>query len=102
MNPLFNGLKGSGGFFGNSPMSNFMRFVNEYRKVKSNPSELGNILYNNGKITKEQFNEINRMNGDPSKIGEYLLNTGSLPQNQMNALQSEASQMQQYINNTPN
>lgn len=106
-NPLFDSIRKlpqmtqmpQMGMFGNSPMRNIMQFMNEYKKLKANPSELGEFLYSKGKINQNQLNEINQMNGDPSKIGQYLLQSGSIPQNQANQLQNEANQMQQYINN---
>ena len=106
MNPLLNGANkmaqtGMSGFLGNTPIGNIMQFISEYRKIKANPSELGQFLYSKGKITQDQLNDINKMNGDPSRIGEYLVNSGSIPQDQMKQLQNDTTQMQQYINNTP-
>lgn len=113
MNPLLDGMqkmqnigRGSmnsmGTFLNNSPIGNVMQFISEYRKIKANPSELGQFLYSKGKITQGQLDEINKMNGDPTKIGEYLIQSGSIPQNELNGLQNSTAQMQQYINtNSP-
>lgn len=109
MNPLLSGPNqmqhmGMNSFLGNSPIGNIMKFMNEYKRLKSNPSELGDFLYKQGKINKSQLDEIQKFNGDPSKIGEYLINSGSIPQSQLNSLQNSTAQVQQYMNsqNTPN
>lgn len=107
MNPLFTGNTGNqmsmmNNFLNNSPIGNIMKFMNEYKRLKSNPSELGTFLYNQKVINKDQLNEINKMNGDPSRIGEYLVNSGSIPQSQIKELQNGANQMQQYINKSSN
>ena len=107
MNPLFSGstekqMPTMGNFLSNSPVGNIMRFMNEYKRLKANPQELGTFLYNQKVISKDQLNEINKMNGDPTRVGEYLVNSGSIPQNQIKQLQNDTTQMQQYINNIPN
>lgn len=101
MNPLLNNMPKQmpmGNFLGNSPIGNIMKFMNEYRRLKSNPSELGDFLYKQGKISKSQLDEIQKFNGDPTKIGEYLINSGSIPQNQLDSLQNSTAQVQQYMN----
>lgn len=102
MNPLLSNsmkpISSMGGFLGNSPIGNIMRFMNEYKRLKANPSELGEFLYKQGKIDKTQLSEIQRFNGDPTKIGEYLINCGSIPKNQLGSLQNDTTQFQQYLN----
>lgn len=101
MNPLLsNNMRPNmptGNFLNNSPFGNIMKFLNEYKRFKANPSELGDFLYKQGKINKTQLDEIQKFNGDTSKIGEYLINTGSIPQNQIDSLQNSTAQIQQYI-----
>lgn len=100
MNPLLssptNPMRGM--MNGKGPINNFMQFMNDYKRLKQNPSELGQYLLEKGKINNNQLQEINKMNGDPGKIGSYLMQSGSIPQNQVSNLQNAAPQMQQYMN----
>jgi hypothetical protein len=53
--------------------ANFLNIMQEYQKVRQNPSEIGDLLLKAGRINQEQYNNIKTMN-NPRQIGEYLLN----------------------------
>ena len=67
MNPLFNKS------FGNA-----LNMVNQFKRLQKDPSQIGNLLLQNGRITNEQYNAISGMS--PSQIGNYLMNNGVLNQ----------------------
>ena len=60
-NPLFGGY-------------NIRDVIRLYRQAKQNPSIVGNLLYQNGRIDQEQMEAINGMN--PEQIGQYLSQNG--------------------------
>ena len=95
MNPLFGRMMG--GMNGN-PMANMMNMLQQIRTMQQNPNQLADLLFNNGKITEEQYEEIKQFNGNPQKIGEYLMRTGAMPQREVQqAYQNAVPQIQQAI-----
>lgn len=70
MNPLFQMLGGGGyGIF------DVIRF---YKQAKQNPSMLGNLLYQNGRIDQSQLEAMNGMS--PQEMGRYMANNGIMGQ----------------------
>lgn len=65
-------------------------------QIKNNPAQLGQLLYQNGKINQEQFSQLQGKN--PSQIGQYLLENNILPKTQYEQLQQRAQQLQGLIN----
>lgn len=55
--------------------NNFMQVV---QQVRQNPNQLKQMLYQNGKINKEQFDAIQGMNSF-SEIGNYLVDNNLIP-----------------------
>ena len=55
---------------------NIFNIMKEYQKVQQNPSEIGDMLLNVGRINQEQYEHIKKMSS-PREIGEYLLNNNS-------------------------
>lgn len=68
MNPLFMGKGGYG-------IGDVMRL---YRQAKQNPSMLGNLLYQNGRIDQNQMQAMQGMN--PQQMGNYLYQNGVIGQ----------------------
>ena len=66
MNPLFGGGYGIG---------DVMRI---FKQVKQNPSMLGNLLYQNGRIDQKQMEAMNGMN--PQQMAQYLSQNGVMNQ----------------------
>ena len=66
MNPLFGGGYGIG---------DVMRI---YKQVKQNPSMLGNLIYQNGRIDQSQMEAMNGMN--PQQMAQYLSQNGIMNQ----------------------
>ena len=62
MNPLFGGGYGIGDV------------IRLYKQAKNDPSMLGNLLYQNGRIDQSQMQAMNGMN--PAQIGNYLSQNG--------------------------
>lgn len=60
-----------------------------YNQIKNNPSQITQMLYQNGKINKEQFEQMQGMN-NPKDIGQYLLNNNIMPSNQYQQLMQQA------------
>lgn len=74
MNPLFNG-----------PMGQLYQIAQTVQRIKQNPSQLGQLLFDHGKINEEQLQDINRL-GDPSQIGNYLINNNILGKSEAEGL----------------
>ena len=53
--------------------------INLYRQAKQNPSILGNLLMQNGRIDQSQLEAMNGMN--PAQMGNYLSQNGIMSQN---------------------
>lgn len=67
MNPLFGNRYGIG---------DVLRI---YRQAKQNPSMLGDLLVQNGRIDQSQLEAMQGMN--PQQMGQYLASQGIMPQN---------------------
>ena len=67
--------------------NNIIQLVSSIRK---NPNQIGQILYQKGKINKEQFSDI--QGKSPQEVGEYLLNNNILSNNVFNQLQQQVQQ----------
>lgn len=50
-----------------------------YKQAKQNPSMVGDLLVQNGRIDQSQLEAIKGMN--PQQMGQYLANQGIMPQN---------------------
>lgn len=66
MNPLFNNMRGMGDV------------IRLYKQVKQNPSMLGELLYQNGRIDQSQMEAMKGMN--PAQMGQYMSQNGIMPQ----------------------
>lgn len=62
--------------------------VGMVNSLRTNPGELAQILYDNGKINVNQYNDIQQMNGNFSQIGQYLMNSGIMKQSVINSISS--------------
>ena len=69
MNPLFGMLNGGRG------IGDVIRL---YRQAKQDPSMLGNLLYQNGRIDQNQLQAMNGMN--PQQMGQYMAQNGIMGQ----------------------
>jgi hypothetical protein len=49
-----------------------------YKQAKQNPSMLGNLLYQNGRIDQSQLEAMNGMS--PQEMGRYMANNGIMGQ----------------------
>lgn len=67
MNPLFGNIAGIG---------DVLRI---YKQARQNPSMVGDLLYQNGRISQEQMEAMKWMN--PQQMGNYLASNGIMPQN---------------------
>jgi len=67
MNPLFGNRYG---------ISDVLRL---YKQAKQNPSMLGDLLVQNGRIDQSQLEAMKGMN--PQQMGQYLASQGVMPQN---------------------
>lgn len=72
MNPLF-GMLGNRSGYG---MGDVIRL---FKQAKQNPSIVGNLLYQNGRIDQNQLQAMNGMN--PQQMGEYMSSQGIMSQN---------------------
>ena len=71
MNPLFGRLMGGNGY----GIGDVIRL---YRRAKQDPSMLGNLLYQNGRIDQSQMEAIKDMR--PDEVGKYLSQNGIMGQ----------------------
>ena len=67
MNPLF-----GGGY-------NIMDVLRIFKQAKQNPSVVGDLLVQNGRIDQSQLEAMKGMN--PQQMGQYLASQGIMPQN---------------------
>ena len=74
-------------------MTNIFQTVSH---IQQNPNQLKQLLYQNGKISQEQFETIQGMNSF-KEIGEYLLNNNILSSPQFNQLKAQVDSMQKMI-----
>ena len=71
MNPLFQMMGGGGYGIGD--------VIRLYRQAKQNPSMLGNLLYQNGRIDQNQMQAMSGMT--PQQMGQYMSQNGIMNQN---------------------
>lgn len=75
-----------------------MNVVNQVKQIKQNPSNIGQFLYNNGRIDQRQMKEIESMNGNVEQIGQYLMGQGFIPpQDKLQSSQPYFSQIQNRL-----
>lgn len=72
MNPLFSMLGNRSGY----GMGDVIRL---FKQAKQNPSIVGNLLYQNGRIDQSQMQAMQGMN--PQQMGEYMSSQGIMSQN---------------------
>ena len=70
MNPLFRMMGGSGYGIGD--------VIRLYRQAKQNPSVVGNLLYQNGRIDQSQLQAMEGMN--PQQMANYMTQNGIMGQ----------------------
>jgi len=63
--------------------NNIMQFIQQVQQFRQNPEQLKQMLYQNGKISQEQFEAIQGMNSF-AEIGRYLIDNNVIPQNLQN------------------
>lgn len=74
-NPLFNKFGGnpipgnSGNGFGN--------ILSQFRMLQNDPGKILDILYQNGKISQQQYNELQPVRNNPQQIVNYLSQNGN-------------------------
>lgn len=51
---------------------NIMNIMQQFNQMQQNPSQIGQLLYNTGRINQQQLQDIQKMKS-PREIGEYLL-----------------------------
>ena len=85
-NPLFN-------MFGNSGRNNINRqnISNQYKQLLNNPGQILDILLQNGKINRQQYNDLQVYRNNPEQIVRYLVNNGNATQ--INQSQQIANQL---------
>ena len=71
MNPLFKMMGGNGYGIGD--------VIRLYKQAKQNPSVVGNLLYQNGRIDQNQLQAMQGMN--PQQMGQYMAQNGIMGQN---------------------
>ena len=87
MNGIMDALK-------SSPIGGFMNAMSLYNQMNTDPTQIGRILFDSGRINQSQLDEIQKLNGKTEQIGRYLLQSGALAQNTYNQFQSAAPQVQ--------
>ena len=78
-------------------VQNLMDMANQAKQFQKNPSKIGKVLFDNGRISQEQYDAIKDMNS-PSQIGNYLMNNGVLNQQQLTHMSQFVPQVQQAMN----
>ena len=72
--------------------NNIMQFIQQVQQFRQNPEQLKQMLYQNGKISQEQFEAIQGMNNF-DEIGKYLIDNNIIPNSQLPQLQQQAQQL---------
>lgn len=72
--------------------NNIMQFIQQVQQFRQNPEQLKQMLYQNGKISQEQFEAIQGMNSF-DEIGKYLIDNNIIPNSQLPQLQQQAQQL---------
>lgn len=83
MNSIFNRFRQPNG------QPNVFNIMQQFRQVQQNPAQIGQLLYNTGRINQQQLQDIQKMS-NPRQIGEYLM--GQNPQ--FKQMYDQASQTQ--------
>lgn len=81
----------------NNPIQMMRNVVQQARQIQGNPSKIGQLLLDNGRIDKDTYNAIKDMKS-PAQIGNYLMDNGILGQNQAQRYAQMAPQIQQMMN----
>lgn len=68
-NPMPNNNGSVGGLLG--------VILNQFNQVQKDPGKILDILFNNGKITQQQYNSLQPIKDNPQKIVQYLLQNGN-------------------------
>ena len=89
MNPLL-------GMFGNKNGYGIGDVIRLYKQAKQNPSMLGNLLYQNGRIDKSQLETIQNMK--PEEVGQYLSQNGIMNQSFLQKGRDFATPVKQSMN----
>lgn len=71
-----------------NPMLNAINMAQMFRKIQNDPSQIADLLLNNGKITNEQYKDIQKFNGNPQLIVQYLLKDGTITAQDINNIKS--------------
>ena len=72
--------------------NNIMQSIQQVQQFRQNPEQLKQMLYQNGKISQEQFEAIQGMNSF-DEIGKYLIDNNIIPNSQLPQLQQQAQQL---------
>lgn len=67
--------------------ANIANIMSQFRQVQQDPSQIGQLLFNTGRISKDQFEHIKKMN-NPRDIGMYLLGQSEQFKQAYNAMQA--------------
>lgn len=66
--------------------------LQQIQQIQQNPNQIKQMLYQNGKISKEQFDAMKSMNSF-DEIGQYIVNNNIIPNSQLPMLQQKAQQI---------
>lgn len=78
--------------YGRNSASNVSQsnIINQFEQLQKNPGKILDILLQNGKINRQQYNDLQIYRNDPKSIVQYLINNGNTTQ---------INQAQQLANN---
>lgn len=79
-----------------NPMMQLANIANQARQMQSNPSQIGKMLFDNGRIDQNTYDAIKGMSS-PSQIGNYLMQRGVLGQNQIQGMMPQVNQIQRMM-----
>ena len=79
-------------------VANVMQIVG---KLKQDPSQIGQLLKDSGRINQAQLEEIQKMKS-PSEIGQYLMNSGIMQQQHIDQAQAYYPNYRQAIDQQNN
>lgn len=77
-------------------VQNLMGLIQQVNTIKQNPSQLAELLQNQGMITSQQAQEIRGMGNNYEQIGQYLIQNGKMPSN-IQSYENQVSQVQNLI-----
>lgn len=75
---------------------NLMSLIQQVNTIKQNPSQLAELLQNQGMITTQQAQEIRGMGNNYEQIGQYLIQNGKMPSN-IQSYENQVSQVQNLM-----